>query len=548
MYQRVLTEVEANIKSGQFDEMVERFKKTENPIEKFRIIDELEHNGCFRRPQLQPRIAKNNETSRNYRNLGNARFEKRTNSGYLKALKQYNKALCNAENGSEELGLGLASRSAVYFELGLYDICIDNIHLARQTVSARFMDELNNREAECLRLNDLASKNPMPGHNPKLSLPANVQIPFIANCLRVERNEQYGRHITTTVHLKPGDVVAVEDAFCSTLDPKYKYERCEKCLKQNNYNLMPCRHCVRVMFCDRCHDEAYEQFHKLECPIIDLISQLLSSRALVTLRTVVRAITSFETAESLATFIEEISGQDLTIFDCDYTKKSSYYAPVYFMAKNFDDKEPITYILVSLIAQPLLELTELKDTFTDEKTACIIKQLILHHLKRIPGFNSRYFTYNDKKFLQYATGIHPFRDLLNHSCAPNLFITSVGNKLVYTVFKPIKAGEQLFDNYNVDFRHITRAERQEMLPDFRCQCKACENDYQQESEMEEGRHVPDMRRVCPFTLESYKVCTEYLNKFNRYYPCKRLIQAEDEFGFQLLLMYQTEMPMEKMFT
>ncbi|XP_037043015.1 SET and MYND domain-containing protein 4-like [Bradysia coprophila] len=548
MIQRVLKEVPANNRNGQFNEIIERFEKSEDPLEKFRIIDELEHKGGFRRPKLEPRIAKNNETSRNYRNLGNVRFNKRTNDGYTKALKQYNKALCYAENGSEELGLGFASRSAVYFELGLYDICIENIHLARQTVSARNMDELNNREAECVRRNGLARKKPMPVHTPKLNFPANVQIPFIANCLKVDRNEQYGRHIRTTVHLKVGDVVAVEEAFCSTLDHKYKYERCEKCLKENNFNLMPCRHCVRSMFCDTCRDEAYEQFHKLECPVVDLMAQLLCTYTSVTLRTVIRAITSFESAESLTTHVEEISGQDLTIFDCDYTKKSSYYAPVYFMAENcVKDAGLSIYIVASLIAQPLLELTELKDTFSDEKAAFTIKLLIQHHLKRIPIIHSRYATYNKKEFFQYASGVHPLRDLLNHSCAPNLFITSVGNKFVYTVLKPIEAGEQLFDNYNVDFRRRTRAERQEILTTFRCQCMACQYDYRLESEIGEGRHVPNMPVCDTVSFESMRICAAYLNKYSRYYPCKQLLRAESQFRGQLVTIYQTEVPMEERF-
>lgn len=165
----------------------------------------------------------------------------------------------------------------------------------------------------------------------------------------------------------------------------------------------------------------------------------------------ISAITSFNTVDELVTFIDETENEDSTmrVFSCNYKEKShNSYVPVHFTADNFDvTTEFAAFILVSLISQPLLELTELKEKFTTAKAVTVLKELILHHIERVPINHSAAIYFNGSLFEEYARGLYPFRSLLNHSCVPNLMMSSSDNKLVYTVSKPIKAGEQLFDNY-----------------------------------------------------------------------------------------------------
>lgn len=448
-YHKVLATLSQNLLAhNKFDETMQQILTAGDLIEKMHIIDGLERDGYLRRPQmLTPRIRKTNEVSTTYRSRGNKEFVRQTNAGYLAALEYYNKSICYAENDSEELGLGYANRSAVYFEIGLLDDCLNNIELAKQSAPARVMEKLMNRAKQCLQLKH-SGKIEKPIVEPRLSFPANDEIPFIANCLELQRNEQYGRHITTTTELKPGDVVAIEKAFCAKLDPEFKYLRCENCLKERNYNLRPCTLCVSVMFCGECRDEAFEHFHKIECPVIDLLEKLLCKSSPIMIRTVVRAITSFVSANALIAFLEESEVQDLTVFDFNYKETSSYYAPIHFAVDNSGpDTEFATCILTSLIVQPLLELTELKDKFTTTEEVSALKGLIYRHIKRQPSNSSIGIFFDGKLFGRYSEGIYAFRNLLNHSCAPNLIISSINNQLVYTVSKPIEAGEQLFDNY-----------------------------------------------------------------------------------------------------
>ncbi len=434
----------------RLEDEVKYFHSMEDLNGKLQSIDKLERDGYFKSPQFQPRIHKNNEKSSMYRNMGNKQFERQTNVGYLAALKYYNKSICYAENESEELGIGFGNRSAVFFELGLYDDCLDNIKLAKQCGPARIIDKLIYREKLCLDREVSAKNSSSPIVTPELSYPANEAIPFIANCLEMKRNEQYGRHIITTTDLKPGDVVATEEAFCTTMHHEFQYARCEYCLSENNYNLLPCTQCVSVMFCAKCRDKAYDKFHRIECPVVDFMAKLLCKSILLTYRTVIRAITSFDSADCLITFIEETSDQDLTVFDCNYKEKSShnFYAPVHFAEERCDpNAEFSTCLLVHLISQALLEFTELKYTFKKAKAIIALKGLIYHHINRIPSVTSAAIYFGVNLFDQYAIGLYPFRNLLNHSCVPNVVLTSLNNKMVYTVLRPIKAGEQLFDNY-----------------------------------------------------------------------------------------------------
>lgn len=65
----------------------------------------------------------------------------------MKAIECYNKAICFAETGSEELSLAFANRSAIYFGLHLYDACLKNIKIAKEAgYPKRLMRKLDERE------------------------------------------------------------------------------------------------------------------------------------------------------------------------------------------------------------------------------------------------------------------------------------------------------------------------------------------------------------------------------------------------------------------
>lgn len=194
---------------------------------------------------------KSNAKSNELRTEGNKFYSERK---FYDALIKYNESLCFAEVESETFGLAYANRSAVFFEMKLYDKCLRNIELAKQNhYPEKNFEILDKREEKCKELEKTQPKK-SPWNFFKLSHPANKKIPFIIDCLEVKSDEKYGRHIITNRALKVGDILSIEKPFCGVLLSESNlhkiphaniFQRCSYCLKENALNLMPCKTCCK---------------------------------------------------------------------------------------------------------------------------------------------------------------------------------------------------------------------------------------------------------------------------------------------------------------
>lgn len=120
---------------------------------------------------------------------------------FYEALESYNKSLCAARLKPQDIPLAYERRSAVYFEAQQYQLCLDNIQLARDhNCPAEKVETLDNREATCKKLieGERVSDDDDPWTFFKLSYPPNEKIPFIVNCVELHNSPKYGRFITTT--------------------------------------------------------------------------------------------------------------------------------------------------------------------------------------------------------------------------------------------------------------------------------------------------------------------------------------------------------------
>lgn len=73
---------------------------------------------------------KSDEAATSDRDSGNQYFAKKM---FREAMDFYNKSLCFAENGSENISLAYSNRSACFFNMGMYSNCLVDIELAIQT-------------------------------------------------------------------------------------------------------------------------------------------------------------------------------------------------------------------------------------------------------------------------------------------------------------------------------------------------------------------------------------------------------------------------------
>lgn len=170
---------------------------------------------------------------------------------FHKALLKYNESLCFGSG--ENLGLAYANRSAVYFEVKLFEKCLTNIEMAKQNKYPEMnLEVLSKREEKCRALMQFETKATESIF--KLSYSANKKLPFVIDSLELRENKKYGRHIITNKSLRAGDIVAIEQPFCCVLLSESKfvklpesniYQRCANCLKDNAFDLIPCLLCCR---------------------------------------------------------------------------------------------------------------------------------------------------------------------------------------------------------------------------------------------------------------------------------------------------------------
>jgi SET and MYND domain-containing protein 4 len=196
------------------------------------------------------RSSKSVEIADALRNDGNKSYSERK---FFNALIKYNESLCHAPTESESLGLAFANRSAVYFEMKLFEHCLKNIELAKaHKYPAKNYEILERREQKCREMSKQKMKFSDPWEFFKLSYKTNEKLPFIVDGLEMKENEKYGRHVVTSRHLKVGDVLAIEKPFCSVLlsqsnfvevDGLNKFQRCENCLRDCQLDLTPCSGC-----------------------------------------------------------------------------------------------------------------------------------------------------------------------------------------------------------------------------------------------------------------------------------------------------------------
>lgn len=192
--------------------------------------------------------AKCNKTADKFRDDGNAHWWCKE---FHDALVAYNKSLCYAEEGSEQLSLAYANRSAIYLAAKMYDKCLENVNLSiSHGLDINKLSKLNEREEKCKKLMKAEKQNPQddPWNFFKLSHPANKKIPFIVDCLELRENGKYGRYLVATSYLKPGDIIAIEEPFYKSIDKEFVYSRCSNCLKSNQLSLIPCPRCTNSKF------------------------------------------------------------------------------------------------------------------------------------------------------------------------------------------------------------------------------------------------------------------------------------------------------------
>lgn len=217
----------------------------------FRVI--FSGNSLNKMPSDKSDTVKSCERAEKTRNEGNRLFVQKS---YFDALLHYNESLCYAERGSEAIGLAFANRSAVYYEMKLFEKSLHNIELARLNgYPQKNIQILDKRAEKCLQqieTGGAVKQDDNPFDFIKLSDDTNARLPFVSKSLELRRSEKFGRYVVTNRDLNVGDIVAIEkphfkiiktDSRYDGCDGMNKYQRCAFCLRSNLLDLIPCEIC-----------------------------------------------------------------------------------------------------------------------------------------------------------------------------------------------------------------------------------------------------------------------------------------------------------------
>lgn len=155
-------------------------------------------------------------------------------------------SLCYARS-KRSLSWAYANRSILYFELKLYDECLQNIKWAQENFyPTSRLQKLVKREKRCI---EEKSKKETKGKDPaedskeffKLSHPPNAKIPFIVDCIEERKCDHFGRGLYATHDFKVGDIIAIEDPLFKLFCRKRNWTSlfCHFCLKIFQHNMIP---------------------------------------------------------------------------------------------------------------------------------------------------------------------------------------------------------------------------------------------------------------------------------------------------------------------
>lgn len=506
----------------------ERIKLTLNVMSEYNIIPE------------ECEDVKDVTESEKLRQDGNKLFisgELNSNT-YVEVLKLYTRSIAYAPYLSEHLALGYANRSAVLVKLHKYESCMQDIDRALKLACPdNVRAKLHVRKVECLvalrspkvkdsieearcslkqlSLDDALRKKfiekvdsmkiarnvrkqggpkqpPLPEINNR-----NPEVPCASDAVKIEYNDEYGRHVVATRDIEPGEVIVVEKPYSLILAHENVYTHCFNCLEVSWVSI-PCDYCSSTMYCSEdCKSANWERYHDVECVVFSSVWKMDASNLdLCSVRLAVQAVREFASIEKLRKELSEVENcndprikgfSDSGIFD------SNKYRSVLSLVTNTEKRSVQDLFRRSLDSCFILYYLATRTNFfgnrlekdlsvlSNNNDAVFVGSLVLRHQQLIP---SNGHTFCEERRAEEAVrrglAIMPFLSLINHSCSPNTLRNCTPKHVIMYAMYPIKKGEQLFDNYGQHYVITPKAERQAELSKqyyFKCNCTPCRENW-----------------------------------------------------------------------
>ncbi|RZC37445.1 ASC and/or SET domain containing protein, partial [Asbolus verrucosus] len=334
------------------------------------------------------------------------------------------------------LALAYANRSACLYKLGMHKECITDMNRAlAHGYPTEKRPNLIERRDQLLKL-----KRPERGSFEKTpKIPKSQKSrrnPSARNCIEVQNNEEFGRHIVATRDIRIGDVLSVEEPFACVVEKEVLFH-CHECAVLC-YNPIPCEDCTRVLFCsEACKKRAASTYHKYECAILASLVEYGMKPALLALKVALLA-------------------------------KQDGYKEVHKLKPATEERSDLFFI--STVAAVLFHFLESHtDLFRhgNENHREDFKEIMLLQLQVCPlNAIKIYECVPNPKMHEsdaFAAGLYAFASLFNHSCCHNVERTHHGSTIVLRAANTIRKGQQCFISYGFQYDTGSLASRQECL-------------------------------------------------------------------------------------
>ncbi|XP_055592846.1 histone-lysine N-methyltransferase SMYD3-like isoform X2 [Uranotaenia lowii] len=440
------------------------------------------------------------------------------------ALSEYNMAICAAPEGSEELGLAYANRSAVCFQQKKYHACVKNIELAQMNYPKDKLEKLLERKEKCVKLledgqeveEELDDKNALD----------KVEVREIAN---------YGQGVVLRENGNVGDILFQENPSILVVEQGFNFKTCDRCGCNKTQAMIPCSSCTEVMYCSElCKNEAFSMYHKFECEIVQDLQYLFRGpRPVDMFRLAFRVFLRFasELFQNRDKFWQRYQNDLKGFRNPQLINNADIHWHVLCVGqqqKKSGDNNGIgmTQFLTVLIYKVAIE--------ENNSIASLINQQDHDRLRDILyGLLFRVKEYCDQGAPQ-ITSVYPMLRMVNHSCAPNAERVFIGGRCSLLLAKrPIDGGEQVLVCYLPGGSTDTTArdERRKQLQaefDFECECLGCTLDYPKLDDLEENRELAGELETIdqqPNAEERLDLLKGFLQLYDDLYPQRELAKG-----------------------
>lgn len=399
------------------------------------------------REQNVAEFCKSNARAAKLRNAGNRLY---LEGKYPDALARYNESICFAEVDSDQLSMGFANRSAVYYEMGEYEFALLNIALAKKhDYPEKLMPKLLAREQNCRqKMAAGQSKNTVPRARMQINVDTNPRIPFLADDIVMNYDAKFGRGLVAERKFNAGDIILEEKSELSGVDFCLSDRNCNHCGKRFNYSLIPCPKCIFFMYCSQeCLEQNWKFYHRFECDVATKLYQASANMSMIYPRLFFYGLTHFEDdIHAMMNYCEKEINPKFNPLDQDYTNLSRLELFKAYHNTKVDD-DPEREYAVKLIACSYYVVLLKNPAVTSIIRTAAHRRFFLKSLLNYVRIGLSLATPQIDAQQRVVGTLTPFNALVNHSCDPHA-ITIISSGIIKVILiRPVRKGEQIFTSY-----------------------------------------------------------------------------------------------------